>query len=334
MTIFEQCLEQNGMLLADGATGTSMFELGLPTGEAPELWSELEPEKVEGLGREFVEAGADLILTNSFGGNRCRLALHGREEDAVALNRRAAEIACRAAAFTSRPVVVAGSIGPTGEILEPVGSFSQAAAIAAFEEQGQGLIEGGAEILWGETLSSLEEAGAIAAAAARLNVPYCMTLSFDTAGCTMMGIEPTAFAEFALGLAHRPLAIGANCGTGASDLLATLLGFGDAAGEIPLIAKANAGIPAYVDGHIHYSSTPEIMACYATLARDAGARIIGACCGSKGSHIAAMREALQGTPRGPRPTHEQIIATTGDFVQAAPQQAGEAVARVRRRRLP
>ena len=310
-------LDLHRPVLIDGATGTSLFDSGLPVGEAPELWNESNPEQVRSLVEEFVEAGSDIVLTNSFGGNRYRLALHGREADVHELNRRAAEIACSVAGEAGRTVIVAGSIGPTGEILEPVGSLPFESAVAAFEEQGRGLLDGGADLLWGETLSSREEMLAIAEAARRLGAPYCLTLSFDTAGRTMMGLRPAEFAELAAGLAPPPLAIGANCGTGPSDLLAAVLEFGGKTNGIPVIAKANAGVPEFIDGHIHYSGTPATMARYACLARDAGAQIIGACCGSRGAHITAMREALLATPVGPRPTREAIREATGDFIQIA-----------------
>ncbi|MBK0397570.1 betaine--homocysteine S-methyltransferase [Limibaculum sp. M0105] len=310
-------LAQRDWLLLDGATGTNLFEMGLMSGDAPELWNVDQPEKIRALHRSFVEAGSDVILTNSFGGSRYRLKLHHAEDRVFELNKRAAELAREVADEAGRKVIVAGSVGPTGEILEPVGSLSHADAVAAFEEQIAGLIAGGADVIWGETISSEEELRALAEAAAKQQAPLCATLSFDTAGRTMMGLTSRHYAEIAPGLAQRPIAIGANCGTGASDLLRTVLGITDASPDALVIAKANAGIPKYVDGHIHYDGTPELMADYACLARDAGARLIGGCCGTKPEHLRAMRAALEGHAAGARPSLDEIRAKLGDFSSAS-----------------
>jgi len=213
-------------------------------------------------------------------------------------------------------VIVAGSVGPTGEIMEPIGPLAHADAVAAFEEQIAALIEGGADVIWAETISSVEEFRAVAEAAANRGAPFCSTLSFDTAGRTMMGVTSEAYAKLAASLDNPPLAIGANCGTGAPDLLRTILGISATAPGMIVIAKANAGIPKYADGHIHYDGTPALMADYACLARDAGARLIGGCCGSMPEHIRAMRSALEDRPRGPRPDLDEIRSRIGDFTSA------------------
>lgn len=324
-------LREREWLLADGATGTSLFAMGLEAGEAPEIWNDSEPERVYHSHREFVEAGADLILTNSFGGNRYRLRLHGRDYDAEAINRRAAEIARDAATLPGRNVIVAGSIGPTGEILEPLGPLLFFDAVEAFEEQGAALMEGGADILWGETISSKGEAAAIAEAAHRLQAPYALTLSFDTARRTMMGYAPGEFQRAAKRYPSPAAAIGSNCGTGAPDLLASLLEFDVGADNLPLIAKANAGIPEFLGTEIVYSGTPKQMARFACLARDIGARVIGGCCGTTAEHLRAMREALTSTPRRGRPTLDEIVAATGSFQQIVPT-SGVPVGRRGRRR--
>jgi len=311
-----ELLDDHDWLLLDGATGTTLFAAGLMSGEAPELWNVDATDKIRALHRGFIEAGSDVILTNSFGGSGYRLMLHEAQGRVRELNRAAAEIARDCADAAGRTVVVAGSVGPTGEILEPVGALSHADAVAAFEEQINALVEGGADVIWAETISSAEEFQAIAEAAANLGAPFCATLSFDTAGRTMMGVTGEGYAALAAGLDTPPLAIGANCGTGAADLLRTVLGISGAAPETVVIAKANAGIPKYVGGHIHYDGTPELMADYACLARDAGARLIGGCCGSTAAHIAAMRTALEERPRGPRPGLEEIRLRIGEFSSA------------------
>jgi 5-methyltetrahydrofolate--homocysteine methyltransferase len=158
-------------------------------------------------------------------------------------------------------------------------------------------------------------------------------MSFDTAGRTMMGVTSSAYAALAGTLAATPLALGANCGTGASDLLRTVLGITEASPEAVVIAKANAGIPFYEDGHIHYTGTPDLMADYALLARDAGARIIGGCCGSRPEHIRAMRSALENTPpSGERPTLDAIVAKLGAFTSANDGTSGEQAPKRERRR--
>jgi 5-methyltetrahydrofolate--homocysteine methyltransferase len=309
--VFHELFASRPWLLADGATGTGLFARGLMSGDAPELWNELHPDRVEELHRSFVEAGSDLILTNSFGGNRYRLKLHQCEDRAGEINRRAAELARRVADAADRPVIVAGSMGPTGEIFEPIGSLSHGDGVAAFAEQAQALKEGGADVLWIETLSSQEELAAAVEGAAEAHLPIVVTMSFDTNGRTMMGITPPAFGRLADTLAVRPAAIGANCGTGASELIATVAGIAEARPDAVIVAKGNCGIPQYQDGHIHYSGTPELMAEYARMALDAGARIIGGCCGTTGEHLSAMRQALESHGRGTRPTIAEIEARLG-----------------------
>ena len=142
-------------------------------------------------------------------------------------------------------------------------------------------------------------------------------MSFDTAGRTMMGVTSADMVAMVEGLENPPLAFGANCGTGASDLLRTVLGFVAQGSERPIIAKGNAGIPKYHDGHIHYDGTPELMADYAVMARDCGATIIGGCCGTMPAHLEKMRAALETRPRGPRPTLDQITKALGPFSSPA-----------------
>ena len=312
-----ELLEQRDWLLLDGATGTNLFAAGLESGEAPEFWNVDHPDRIRALHRGFIEAGSDLILTNSFGGSRYRLKLHGAEGRVRELNMAAARLARECADAAGRPVIVAGSVGPTGEIMEPVGTLSHYDAVDAFQEQIAALMEGGADVIWAETISSEEEFRAVAEAAAKLEAPFCATLSFDTAGRTMMGVTSEGYASLAASLPVPPMAIGANCGTGAPDLLRTVMGITRTAPGALVIAKANAGIPKYADGHIHYDGTPELMAEYARLARDAGARLIGGCCGSMPEHIRAMRAALESHVPGPRPELEEIRVRVGEFTSAS-----------------
>jgi 5-methyltetrahydrofolate--homocysteine methyltransferase len=309
-------LATRAWILADGATGTNLFNMGLQSGDAPELWNEEHPDRIRSLYQSAVDAGSDLFLTNSFGGNAARLKLHGAERRAGHLSRIAAEIGREVADRSDRDVVVAGSVGPTGEIMAPMGSLTHALAVEIFHEQAEGLKEGGADVLWLETISAPEEYKAAAEAFALAGMPWCGTMSFDTAGRTMMGVTSEDMAKMVEKLPNPPIAFGANCGVGASDLLRTVLGFVAQGSERPIIAKGNAGIPKYHDGHIHYDGTPELMAEYAVLARDAGARIIGGCCGTMADHLRQMRTALETRAPGPRPTPEQITDLIGPFSSA------------------
>ena len=319
-------------LLADGATGTNLFDMGLMSGDAPELWNAEKPDAIAALHQAFVEAGADIILTNTFGCNARRLMLHNAQSRSHELNRLGAEIARDVAGQAGRPVVVAGSVGPTGDLLEPLGPLTEGEAVAVFTEQIAGLKAGGADVAWIETMSALGEIRAAVLAAFIVGLPCVVTASFDTAGRTMMGITPAEFAEFAATLPGPPLAIGTNCGVGASDLLASVLGLTQARPDIAVVAKANAGIPTVHGTHTHYSGTPELMADFARMALDAGARIIGGCCGTTPAHLAAMRSALEAHEPGARPDLGQIIARIGPLVSPPPPDDTAMREKTRRRR--
>ncbi len=310
-------LAERPFLLTDGATGTTLFNMGLQSGDAPELWNDEHPDRIAALYKGAVDAGSDLFLTNSFGGNASRLKLHSAEGRVRELNRMAAEIGREVADKSGRTVVVAGSMGPTGEIMGNIGTLTHEDAVEMFHEQAEGLKEGGADVLWVETISAPEEYKAAAEACALAGMPWVGTMSFDTAGRTMMGVTSSSMVKLATKLPTPPLAFGANCGVGASDLLRTVKGFLAEGPEIPVVAKGNAGIPKYVDGHIHYNGTPELMADYACMARDMGARIIGGCCGTTPEHLAAMREALDTRPAAAAPTLEEIAEKLGGFSSAS-----------------
>lgn len=304
-------LKAKGVLLADGATGTSLFAMGLEAGEAPELWNEAKPNNITKLHQDFVDAGADIILTNSFGGTRHRLKLHQAQERVYELNKRAAEIARAVADKAPRKVITAGSVGPTGELLVPLGAMTYDEAVAAFAEQMEGLKAGGAEVAWIETMSSAEEIRAAAEAAVKVGLPYVYTGSFDTAGKTMMGLHPKDMFAVAQDIGDGPIATGANCGVGASDILSSLLDMTEANPSATIVVKGNCGIPEFRGAEIYYSGTPPLMADYARLARDAGASIIGGCCGTSCEHLAAMRVALDTYVPGDRPTIETIVERIG-----------------------
>ena len=325
-------LAEKGVLLADGATGTNLFAMGLEAGEAPELWNETHPERITKLHQDFVDAGADIILTNTFGGTRHRLKLHHAQDRVHSLNKTAAEIARAVADKADRKVIVAGSVGPTGELLIPLGAMTYDEAVASFAEQMEGLKAGGADVAWIETMSSPDEIRAAAEAAVKIGLPYTYTGSFDTAGKTMMGLHPRDIHGVAKEVGDGPLAVGANCGVGASDILSSLLDMTGADPEAIVIVKGNCGIPEYRGAEIYYSGTPPLMADYARLARDAGAKIIGGCCGTSCGHLAAMRQALDDYTPGPRPTLEMIVEKIGPLRNMTADASGALPARERRRR--
>lgn len=313
--VLNRLLAEKPFLLADGATGTNLFALGLATGEAPELWNVDHPNRVAAHYRSFVDAGCDIILTNSFGGNRYRLALHQAENRVAELNEAAVRIARQVVADCARPVMVAGSIGPTGEILQPNGPLSAADAAAAFAEQAAALAHGGADALWIETLSSREELDAALTGVSSTGLALVCTMSFDTNGRTMMGLAPSELVQLAASHNAHPLACGSNCGVGASEVVASIVLMQRAQAGLQhaplLVAKANCGVPEYLDGRIVYNGSPELMADYARLARAAGARIIGGCCGTTPAHIRAMRIALDQPRELPVPDAATISARLG-----------------------
>lgn len=300
-----ELLQRQSVLLLDGAMGTELFNRGLISGGCPEEWNVSHPDRVQDVHRAYVEAGSDIILTNSFGGTHYRLKLHNLQDRVVELNRAAAQNARAVADAAGRTVLVAGSMGPTGELLMPMGSMSYEACRDAFAEQARGLIEGGVDLLWIETMSDLNEVKAAieGARAVSAEIPICATMSYDTRGRTMMGVTGAQMAKELAGLGLT--AIGANCGNNLIDTEAALAEMRAAAPEMILIAKANAGMPRYEGDKLIYDGTPEVMAAYADRVRRNGVALIGGCCGSGPAHIRMMRQVLDGAipvPEAPPPT--------------------------------
>ncbi len=292
-TTLQDLLAADGPIIADGGMGTMLFSMGLERGSSPELWNVEHPDVIRNIHRGYIEAGAQIILTNTFGGNRFRLGMHdlaGRVEE---LNRVAAELAGTEAAISENPVVVGGSMGPTGQMIAPMGTLAFEDAVAAFEEQAQALAAGGVDVVWIETMSDLEEVRAAVEGArnAAPDTPLVTTMTFDTKGRTMMGVTPEkalkTLADYGI------LALGGNCGNGPDEIEGVIEKMQGVGSNISLIAKANAGLPKMRDGVAVYDATPDVMGAYAVRVYDLGARIIGACCGSTPDHIRAIARALK-----------------------------------------
>lgn len=329
--VLSELIEEKGILLADGATGTTLFGMGLEAGGAPELWNVDKPENIMKMHQGFIEAGSDIILTNSFGGTRHRLKLHDADGRVHELNKAAAEIANKVANTVDRKIIVAGSVGPTGELFSPLGKLTFDEAVESFKEQMQGLKDGGADVLWIETMSASEEMQAAAKAAIATDMPYVITASFDTAGRTMMGLLPSDIHKV-ITEDKKPVAMGSNCGVGASDLLSSVLDMTKTNPDAIVVAKANCGIPQIKGDEVVYTGTPELMHDYTRLAMDAGAKIIGGCCGTSCEHLAEMRKAIDTHKATTRPDIAEIESRIGPLVNRPAAANDESVGRTRKSR--
>jgi len=281
-----ELLERRKVVLGDGAMGTMLHQAGLTVG-APEQWNVKRPEVVLGIHQAYIEAGSDFISTNTFGGTRNRLKLDELQDRVAELNEAGARLAREAAGER----LVAGSVGPTGELMEPLGALTMDGARESFAEQARALKAGGIDFALIETMSALEEVQAAVEAVQGANLPAVVTMSFDTNFRTMMGVKPvTALATIA-GWGVR--VIGANCGNGPAEIERVMTEMSGARpAGVALMAKSNAGMPRWKDDRITYGGTPDVMADYARHVAALGVRIIGGCCGSTPEHIVAMRKAI------------------------------------------
>jgi len=298
---FVDRLQAGEILIADGATATNYQQMGMAIGVAPEEWILDEPEKVLGLHRAFVEAGSDIILTDTFGATSLRLRESRYAGRAAELNHAAVTLAREAASI--RPgVLVAGSMGPTGSLMEPLGELTPAAAAAAYAEQAAALTEGGVDLLLLETFFALDEALAAIEGIRRTSaLPLVVSFSFDRGTRTMMGLSPARVVE-----AIGPLdvaAIGANCGRSLEDMEQVLHEFTALKAGIPLWIKPNAGLPRMVGDVAHYDTAPAEMAEYARRFIDAGAQVVGGCCGSSPEHVRAIARYGSASLRRERLNH-------------------------------
>jgi 5-methyltetrahydrofolate--homocysteine methyltransferase len=285
---WESLLASNGLILADGAMGTMLFEAGLQFGDPPEAWNVEHPERVRAIHRAYLEAGSRVLLTNTFGGSRFRLGLHSLAGRAAELNRAGAALLRAEIEAFGGLVVVAGDIGPSGEIMAPLGTLDYGEAVDGFAEQAAALLEGGVDVIWIETMSDLNEVHAAIEGTRRISddVPIIATMTFDTRGHTMMGVSPEKAADT---LASWGVdALGGNCGNGPNELVAVIRKMRVARPEAVLVAKSNAGIPRLIKGQAVYSASPDEMASYVAELHQSGARIVGGCCGSTPTHVRAM----------------------------------------------
>ncbi len=286
------------VLFADGAMGTMLFDAGLGSGESPQGWNLSHPERVRAVHRAYLEAGSQVILSNTFGGNRFRLARHGLQSQVGDLNRTGAGLVRAEIDAAGGTALAAGDVGPTGELLAPLGKLTYADAVAAFAEQAAALIDGGVDLIWIETMSALQEVQAAVEAVRKVSadIPVVVTMTVEKHGRTMMGVSAEQAAKAAS--EWQVSALGGNCGTGPDELLAIIRTLRSLAPEMPLVFKPNAGVPALVEGKTTYNATIESMAEAAVAGVREGARIVGACCGSTPSHIRFMREAVRNAPSG------------------------------------
>ena len=282
----------DGPLLGDGAMGTMLQDLGNDEGGAPELWNVERVDVVEGVLEGYASSGSRLLTTNTFGGTRARLQMHGLEDRVEELNQAAAALA-RSVADRYPGTFVLGDIGPSGELMEPMGDLTIDSAAELFAEQVRGLVAGGVDGILIETMSDLSEVEAAVTAARKEapGLPVFATLSFDTNLRTMMGVSPAMAVQAISDMGVD--VVGANCGRGLDEMRIIAAQLAEAgAGRVRLMVQSNAGLPKLQGDTFVFDGTPEEMAGYAVEMRDLGFTVIGACCGSTPAHIAAMREAL------------------------------------------
>ena len=289
---FRALLDRGGPIIADGAMGTMLFANGLQFGDPPEVWNLAHPDVIRRIQRGYVEAGSQILLTNTFGGNRARLKLSGHADSVDELNRTAAILLRAEVDAAGGHALVAGDIGPTGEIVEPLGTLAYDEAVDIFREQATSLIAGGVDLIWIETMSDLSEIKAAIEGVRKASpgIALVATMTFDTRGHTMMGVSPEEAVEALAGWGAD--AVGGNCGNGPDELIPVIAKMHAARPDVVLVAKSNAGMPELVDMRAVYRADPETMAAQVLEMRDAGATILGGCCGSTPDHLRAIATAV------------------------------------------
>jgi 5-methyltetrahydrofolate--homocysteine methyltransferase len=289
---FHEVLAEGGTVLADGAMGTMLFANGLQFGDPPEVWNLTQPEVVRRIHRGYLDAGSQIVMTNTFGGNRLRLGLHNLDRRVAELNQTAAVLLRSEVDGRDGEALVAGDIGPTGAIMAPTGTLQYEEAVDVFAEQAGALVAGGVDLIWIETMSDLIEVKAAIEGVRRVapGIALITTMTFDTRGSTMMGVSPEQ-AVVAL-RAWGADAVGGNCGNGPDELVGVMRRMRPAAPGVVLVAKSNAGMPELIDMRAVYRADPHYMASQALEMRDAGATIVGGCCGTTPDHLRAMAGLL------------------------------------------
>ncbi len=280
-------------VMADGAMGTMLFANGLMFGDPPEVWNLSKPEVVRRIHRGYVDAGSQILMTNTFGGNRMRLSLHGLQDRVTELNQTAAILLRSEVDAAGGTALVAGDIGPSGAILAPTGTLAYDEAVDIFAEQAAALVAGGVDLIWIETMSDLPEIKAAIEGVRRVSpgIALIATMTFDTRGHTMMGVSPEQAVNSLT--AWGADAVGGNCGNGPDELIRVIERMHAADPDAVLVAKSNAGMPELVDMRAVYLAGPETMADAAVTMRDAGASVIGGCCGTTPDHLAAMARIVR-----------------------------------------
>jgi 5-methyltetrahydrofolate--homocysteine methyltransferase len=290
MGILLERLASKKILVSDGAWGTMLQARGLQSGDCCEEWNVSHPDAVRSIAAAYAQAGADMVLTNTFGGSSAKLKKAGHAEQVALYNEAGARLSLEGAP----QCIVAASIGPTGEFLEPVGELTEEQMEAIFAEQIAAILKGGVQALCIETMSSLEEAVCAVRAAKKLNpiVEVIVTMTFSSSAKgfrTMMGVSPEKAARV-LTEAGADV-IGANCGNGVEQMISIAREM-RAASDKPILIHANAGLPELKDGKTIFKQTPQEMASRVKELAEAGANIIGGCCGTTPGHIAAIRQAV------------------------------------------
>ena len=292
MSAIYEALAQ-GTLVSDGAMGTMLQESGLDDGGAPELWNVEHPDRIEAVLEAYAAAGANLITTNTFGGTAGRLAMHGLEDRLYELNKAGAEVA-RKVADRHPNCFVMGDVGPSGELMDPMGTLTLESAKEIFSAQIKALVDGGVDAILIETMSDLAEVEAAVNAAKEVapHLPIITTMSFDTNLRTMMGVKPTLAVTYLASLGVR--IIGANCGRGIDEMRVIAKELVDARPDgVFIITQSNSGLPKLVGDTFIYEGTPDEMGKYATEMKSFGVNVVGSCCGSTPAHTATISAAVQ-----------------------------------------
>ncbi len=290
MGILLEKLAEKKVLVSDGAWGTMLQARGLSSGDCPEEWNVSHPDDVRAIAAEYAQAGSDLILTNTFGGSRIKLGKKGYADRVEEFNR----VGARLSLDGAPEAIVAGSVGPTGEFLQPMGLISEEEMQAVFSEQIEAILSGGVRVICVETMMATEEACCAVRASKALDagIDVIATMTFDKTSKgyhTMMGVSPQAAAE-ALSEAGADI-VGANCGNGIEAMVEIAAEFRRHTDK-PILIHANAGVPELIDGKTVFRQGPDEFARNAPAVRAAGATIIGGCCGTTPEHIRAIRAAL------------------------------------------